>query len=103
MTPPEVAKQWGVAVNKVLSFIASGELRAINLATNRRTRPRWFIDQDDLEMFERSRAATPTTPPARRKRQRPGKDFFPDLSGSSRPVNGEAAKLSGFNADWKAR
>ena len=79
MTPPEVAKQWGVAVNKVHSLIASGELRAINLATRRDTRPRWFIDQEDLETFEQSREAIPAMPRIRRKRLSPGKDYFPDL------------------------
>ena len=53
MTPPEIARLWGVSVEKVVAFIRSGELRAINAATpGRNQRPRYLIDVDDLEDFE---------------------------------------------------
>ncbi len=33
LTPPEVAKAWGISPEKVLAWIRSGELRAVNVAT----------------------------------------------------------------------
>ena len=56
LTPPEVAKLWGVSADKVLTWIRSGELRAINAATSQRGRPRYLIDVKDLEDFETRRA-----------------------------------------------
>ena len=56
VTPTEVAALWGIGHAKVLSFIRSGELRAINAATpGRNQRPRYLIDVDDLADFERRR------------------------------------------------
>lgn len=57
LTPPEVAEMWGVSNDKILAFIRSGELRAINAATpGRSQRPRYLIDLDDLADFERRRS-----------------------------------------------
>ena len=59
-TPPEIARLWGVSVEKVVAFIRSGELRAMNAASpGRNQRPRYLIDVADLEDFERRRAAVP--------------------------------------------
>jgi hypothetical protein len=67
-----------VATNKVLAFIRSGELRAVNLASREATRPRYAIDLDDVADFERRRQAVADTPQprVRRKRQVEGKDYF---------------------------
>lgn len=60
LTPPEVAHLWGVTVDKIYAFIRSGELRAINGATpGRNQRPRFLIDLDDLDDFERRREVQP--------------------------------------------
>jgi predicted site-specific integrase-resolvase len=69
LTPPEVARLWGIATEKVLAWIRSGELRAVNAATTLGGRPRYLIDVDDLAAFERSRATTvtPPTKPAKRR------------------------------------
>ncbi len=67
LTPPEVAALWGISVEKVLNFIRSGELRALNGASpGRNQRPRYLIDIADLADFERRRAAgpAPKQPPA---------------------------------------
>jgi Helix-turn-helix domain len=68
ITPPELAKQWGISPEKVLVWITSGELRAIDASTHRGQRPRYLIDVDDLAAFERSRAVTP--PPVSTPRRR---------------------------------
>jgi excisionase family DNA binding protein len=39
-TPPEIARRLGVGPEKVLAWIRSGELAAVNLATTRHGRPR---------------------------------------------------------------
>ncbi len=66
-TPPELAKQWGVAVNKVLGFIDTGELVAINLATSRKGRPRWKISAQAIADFELRRQSLPASPAAPRR------------------------------------
>ena len=69
LTPPQIASQLGVAPEKVLTWIASGELRAINLATRPNNRPRWYVDIDDLADFERRRSAVAPAKPSRRRNQ----------------------------------
>lgn len=59
LTPPQLAKRWGVNVNKVTGFIRSGELVAINLAGRGCTRPRYAIDETDVEAFEAARRVIP--------------------------------------------
>lgn len=73
-TPPEVAAQFGVATTKIVAWIASGELRAINGATKPSDRPRYLIDERDIEEFERRRAIVPVAaaPVRRRRRRSPG-------------------------------
>jgi excisionase family DNA binding protein len=66
-SPPEVAETIGVSHSKVLTWIASGELRALDLATHRGQRPRWKIAKADLEAFLARRSTTPTPEPARRR------------------------------------
>jgi excisionase family DNA binding protein len=65
-TPPEVAARYGVGRDKVLGWIKSGELRAINAAAKPGGRPRYLIDQEDLVLFEQRRAVgippAPTRP-----------------------------------------
>ena len=56
LTPPELARRWSVKPEKILAWIHSGELRAINVATERRGRPRHLIDPNEVEAFEQRRA-----------------------------------------------
>lgn len=67
VTPPALAKKWGVHPDKVLQLIRSGQLRAINLAVDPRGRPRYRIYLDEIERFELSRTTQPP-PPKRRRR-----------------------------------
>jgi Helix-turn-helix domain len=69
LTPPELARLWGISPEKIVGWIRSGELAAVNMATNRQGRPRWAIDIEAVRAFERSRAATPVPTPRRRRRQ----------------------------------
>jgi len=73
LTPPQIAAQYGINADKVIRWIATGELRAINVATLPDGRPRWMVDVDDLAAFEQRRSAVPQAPkPTRRKRQAVG-------------------------------
>ncbi len=79
VSPPQLAKEWGVATNKVLGLIKSGELRAINLASTKEKRPRYAIDRTDVEAFEQSRLVHPESKSVRRQKATTTvKDYFAD-------------------------
>jgi hypothetical protein len=59
LTVPQLAREWGVSTQKIVGFIRRGELRAVNLASHRSTRPRYAIDIDDIASFERARQVVP--------------------------------------------
>jgi transposase len=71
MTPAQVAKKLGVAVGKVLTWINSGELVAVNIATSRSNRPRWAVQPEALNEFLKGRRAVPASPTVERKTRRP--------------------------------
>lgn len=59
LTPPEVARRWGVKPSKIIGWIRSGELRAIDASASVGGRPRYLIDLDDLAVFEAKRTVGP--------------------------------------------
>jgi len=68
---PRIAKQLGVKQQRVLSWIHSGELRAVDVSENgKRNRPRWRIARQALEEFLRERSNRKPTPPPRRRKGR---------------------------------
>lgn len=69
LSPPELAKRWGISPDKVLSWIRSGELRAMNAATRRGGRPRFLIDEQDIAAFEARRAVAASVAPKTRHRR----------------------------------
>lgn len=69
LTPPQIRKELSVSHDKVLAWIRSGELHAVDLSTVQNGRPRWHIARADLEAFLSRRAATPTPKPARRRKR----------------------------------
>jgi hypothetical protein len=78
ITPPEIARRWGIDSAKVLGWIKAGSLRAINVSDGEK-RPRYLVDVDDLRTFEASRTAGPAPKPVRRRRVAVGTvDFFPE-------------------------
>lgn len=66
LTPPEVARLIRVREAKVISWIRSGRLPAINVSEG--ARPKYRIKPDDLDGFLKSRAVAPIARPARRER-----------------------------------
>lgn len=70
LSPPQLAAEWGIDPEKIITWIRNGELRATNVATRiDGKRPRWLIDRDDIAAFEAARSSKPTPKPRRRKRQ----------------------------------
>lgn len=53
-TPPQVARLLKTSVEQVHGWIASGELKAVNLSGGQR--PRWKINPSDLELFLEGRS-----------------------------------------------
>jgi excisionase family DNA binding protein len=69
LTPPAIARRLGVHPDKIVSWLKSGELRGVDVATRLGGRPRYRVDPDDLEDFLERRAVTPPPPKQRRRRR----------------------------------
>jgi len=78
INPPQLAVRYGCDVHKILGLIKTGDLKAINVATNLNGRPRYLIDERDVEAFERRRSvqAPSPTPPRRRAKDPAIIEFF---------------------------
>jgi len=78
LTPPEVARRWGVSPDKVIGWIRSGELRAIDVSAHPGIgRPRYRIDVLDLAAFESQRQVVVSPKRTRRRRRDPSViEFF---------------------------
>lgn len=62
VSPSQYADARGIAVDKVLCWIHSGELRAVNVARSRIGRPRYQFPLDAIEAFEEARQVQPPAP-----------------------------------------
>ncbi|MGA2259562.1 MAG: helix-turn-helix domain-containing protein [Thermoguttaceae bacterium] len=69
-SPPTLAARWGLDKAKIIGWIRSGELRAINAAAKRGGRPRYLIDVEDIQAFEQVREVLPACPQRRVRRNR---------------------------------
>jgi len=79
LTTAEIARRLSVSTDKIRAWIASGELRAVNLATRRGGRPRYRVLAEDLAAFLAARAvAMPTarSTPRRVHRDKTITEFF---------------------------
>lgn len=76
LTPPQLAKLWGISPNTIVSWIRSGQLRAIDISTRPGIgRPRYLIDRRDIVEFEERRQVKPPEPVRRRREKLPA-DFI---------------------------
>ena len=71
LTPNQLAQRYGVSAHKVIAWIYSGELRAIDVASADSSKPRYRILPEDMAAFEASRA---TKGRARQRRAASGAD-----------------------------
>jgi excisionase family DNA binding protein len=76
-TPRELARLLRVSPDRVRSWIAAGELGAIDTARHRCSKPRYVILPQHVEEFLRRRSASPAPKPRRRKRTC-AVDYYPD-------------------------
>jgi Helix-turn-helix domain len=64
----EFAQQLGVDVMKILGWIRTGELAAINVSTDPSSRPRWRLSPEAIDEFlARRRAQQPVKTQRKRK------------------------------------
>ena len=78
-SPPQVARMFGVSTTKIIGWIQSGQLTAINVADGPKNRPRYLIDRDAIAQFEKQRAVVPnpvTTQKLRRRAASGVKEYF---------------------------
>jgi hypothetical protein len=78
LTVRDVARLYRVSPDKVRSWIARGELLAVNTSDVRCAKPRYVVLPHQLADFETCRQVTP--PPkklARRKKKTTGIDYYP--------------------------
>ena len=71
LKPLEIAEMFGVKTTKVLHWIKTGQLRAVNIHLDPNGRkPRYMIATDDLRAFEAARSAVVNTSPSLAPRRR---------------------------------
>lgn len=60
LTPPQLARKLGVKPEKVIYWIKTGQLRAINMAEKPDGYARYRIYPADVEAFQKTRETVPT-------------------------------------------
>ena len=75
LTPPQIAARLAIKPGKVIAWIRSGELKAVDVANRGCTRPRYRVDPSDLEKFLLRRSAGPTPKTIRRRKKKMPADF----------------------------
>jgi len=68
VTPPALARQWGVASGKIIRLIHSHQLRAVNLAVDPLGKPRWRIPKGEVARFLAERMLQPAVRRPRKNR-----------------------------------
>lgn len=68
LTIAQAAERLGVTPGKVLGWIGSGELAAIDVSAARNQRPRWRIDPTEFERFLNARRSAAAPKPARNRK-----------------------------------
>ena len=70
-------ERYGVSAHTVLAWIASGELRAVNVARSANGgKPRWRITEEALSAFEASRTPGPPAVRTRRRKKIDVESFY---------------------------
>jgi transposase len=77
-TTRDVARRFRVGEDKVRSWIARGELKAVNTASVLCAKPRWVVTAESLAEFERQRTSGPPPRPPKRRRRETEIDYLPD-------------------------
>lgn len=73
-TVNDIMQRYGVTQHTVLAWIASGELKALNVGVTRgKKKPRWRVTEQAINDFEALREKN-SPPPAREQRRRKSND-----------------------------
>jgi len=77
LTPPAIAEALGVSHEKVMAWIKSGELPAVDVAARGSRRPRFRISPEAFAEFLERRAVAPPPPRVKRRRSEAQvRDYF---------------------------
>ena len=78
LSPPQIAEQWGVKPSKVIAFIDSGELKAVDLSERLGgKRRRWKVSPEAIEAFLQARTNRAPAKAVKRRRAAAPMEFFP--------------------------
>ena len=72
LTVAQLAERYSCKPHVILALIRASELKALDIRAPGAKRPHWRIMPQDLEAFERRRAAVPSEPPSPRSKKRSG-------------------------------
>jgi hypothetical protein len=75
ISPPELAKEWGIDPSTILAHIRAGRLRAFSTSPPGTKRPRWKIPPEAVAEFEATHAAQTPVKPVRSTRRRRDPQF----------------------------
>lgn len=78
LTPRELATVLRVSPDKILHWIKTGELRALNTSSAQCRKPRFVILPCHVADFEQRRLATPSPKKSRQRKKSSGVDYYPD-------------------------
>jgi hypothetical protein len=76
LNPPAVGRLLNIKPAKVLAWVKSGQLSAVNVAERPGGRPRWRISRDSLDLFLATRANRAPVKAVRRRRAVEVQEFF---------------------------
>ena len=77
LSPPQIAKMLGVKPDKVLYWIHTGKLQAVNVATQEGSRPQYMVTPAAFDLFKNRRTTQPPVKVKRARRVEPcGKVFY---------------------------
>jgi excisionase family DNA binding protein len=69
-TVEDLTNRYGVTVHTVLTWIRSGELKAVNVGrTPGARKPRWRVSEEALAEFEAKRTQMPPVPRSKRRKR----------------------------------
>ncbi len=75
-TPKSVAEMLGIDQGKVLAWIHTGQLIAVNVAESLTSRPRWRIADSEVDAFLNRRKTQPPQPVKRQRKSTGVIEFY---------------------------
>jgi len=76
LTPPELARRWRVAPEKIVVMIRKGVLHGFDVSTPGSRRPRYRVNISEVISYEERRSAAAPVKAVRRKRKKQTENSF---------------------------